>query len=269
MNVKQMLEVVSGRAGQELTQANVNGKKLKDLLLDIYNLRLQDFNARYEWPWREKTTTLQTIANYIEGTVTVTNGSRTVTGSGTTFTSAMVGRFLKLSRDNDIYEILAVTNSTTLVLKQPYIGTGDSGLAYLIWNRYYNLPPDVPMNADIMLWQYPYHTNQISKDRIGVSFQRGWESGYPSAWSWGRINRINSIYTIAAAVTTTQNSKTLTGNATTFIGNVFEGSLITIGVNTYNVESVDSDIQITMVQNAIASVSNQNATFETRSEEHT
>lgn len=264
MNVLQMLNVVSGRAGQELTQANVNGKILKDLLLDIYNLRLQDFNARYEWPWREKTTTLQTIANYTDGTVTVENGSRSVT-NGTGFTTAMKGRFLKLTRDNDIYEILDVPSSSTLTLKEPYIGEDGSGLSFLIWNRYYNLPPDVPMNAKIILWKYPYHTTQIPKGAMGLSYMRGWESGYPSSWSWGRVNRKNSVYSVTTSVATTANSKVLTGTATTFIGNVFEGSLITVGVNTYNVESVDSDLQITMVQNATQTVSSQNATFDTGS----
>ena len=170
-----------------------------------------------------------------------------------------------MTRDYDIYEILAVTDSTHLVLKELYIGDGDSGLSYLIWNRYYNLPPDVPMNAKIMLWKYPYHTTQIPKGAMGLSYMRGWESGYPCSWSWGRVNRKNSIYSVSASVATTVNSKTLTGTSTSFIGNVFEGSLITIGANTYNVESVDSDTQITMVQNAIATVSSQNATFETGS----
>lgn len=72
------------------------------------------------------------ITDYSTGTVDViTNGSTTVTGSGTTWTSPMAGRWIKLtpsnvaasSGDGMWYQIASITNATTLVLTRAYNGT--------------------------------------------------------------------------------------------------------------------------------------------------
>src|SRR6266576_2053302 len=52
--------------------------------------------------------------NYTTGTVTLTNASTVVTGSGTTFTAAMVGRFIKGNLDGRYYEIATFTSTTVL-----------------------------------------------------------------------------------------------------------------------------------------------------------
>ena len=74
-------------------------------------------------------------ADYTTGTVAVTNGSATVTGSGTTFTPAMVGRWLRVpapSGDNEWYKIIGYTSSTVITLFQTYNGTTVSGASYTI-----------------------------------------------------------------------------------------------------------------------------------------
>lgn len=72
------------------------------------------------------------IGDYTTGTVDViTNGSTAVTGSGTTWTSPMTGRWLRVthsdtataSGDGIWYEIAARTSNTAIVLKRAYGGT--------------------------------------------------------------------------------------------------------------------------------------------------
>lgn len=68
------------------------------------------------------------IADYIVGTVTTTtSGGTTVVGSGTTWTSAMAKRWIRIdessSGDGEWYQIASVTNATTLVLATKYGGT--------------------------------------------------------------------------------------------------------------------------------------------------
>ena len=54
-----------------------------------------------------------TAADYTTGTITGTQGSRAVVGAGTTFTSAMEGRWLKINgRWHQIYEVTDTTNLT-------------------------------------------------------------------------------------------------------------------------------------------------------------
>jgi hypothetical protein len=61
-------------------------------------------------------------------TVTVNNsvGGSIVTGSGTTFTAAMVGRFLKVTSDGYWYEIYSYLDATHITLSKEYAGTAIS-----------------------------------------------------------------------------------------------------------------------------------------------
>ena len=67
---------------------------------------------------------------YTTGTISINNGSTTVTGSGTTFTSAMVGRDIKIK--GLWFPIAAVTDSTHLTIGLNYIGPNLSGESYTI-----------------------------------------------------------------------------------------------------------------------------------------
>lgn len=70
------------------------------------------------------------IADYTVGTiVSIANGTTTVTGSGTTWTQDMVGRYIQITEttaanggDGFWYEIGSFTNATTLELVKPYEG---------------------------------------------------------------------------------------------------------------------------------------------------
>jgi len=74
-----------------------------------------------------------TEADVTAGTIDVTNGDETVSGSGTSFTDAMVGRKLRVEDGDKLwYEIASVTNGTELELLQPYEGNTDTGLDYTI-----------------------------------------------------------------------------------------------------------------------------------------
>ena len=75
-------------------------------------------------------------ADYTTGTLGVTTATTAITGAGTTWTSAMAGRWLQITAptgDNNWYEIASVTNTTALVLTNAYQGTTiASGATYTI-----------------------------------------------------------------------------------------------------------------------------------------
>jgi hypothetical protein len=82
---------------------------------------------------------------YRTGTVAVTNGSKTVTGVGTLFTTAVnVGDAFALVDANlnptgAWYEVEAVTSNTSLTLKQSYAGTTGSNIQYCVFNLVGNM----------------------------------------------------------------------------------------------------------------------------------
>lgn len=66
--------------------------------------------------------------DYTDGTIsTLANGGTAVTGSSTTFTEAMEGRYFKINNDGVWYKILTYTSATAIVLDRNYQGTAISG----------------------------------------------------------------------------------------------------------------------------------------------
>ena len=72
------------------------------------------------------------MAWYETGTVAVTNGSTTVTGSGTNFSvGAQIGEGF-LAPDDKLYEIASITSATVIVLADSYLGGTQTGQTYKI-----------------------------------------------------------------------------------------------------------------------------------------
>lgn len=85
------------------------------------------------------------------GTVTVANGSTTITNSGNNFTNAMVGRWFQVTdgTDGNWYQIAGYTSATILTLANYYIGLSESGGTYVIGQA-----PDIPEDYQMGLVYY-------------------------------------------------------------------------------------------------------------------
>lgn len=94
------------------------------------------------------------IANdYTTGTVTVTQGSTTITHSGTGFTQDMVGRYFYTTdgSDGNDYQIVDYTDSSNLVLENYYEGASGAGKGFLI-----GVVPDIPDEYIPAIFDYCY-----------------------------------------------------------------------------------------------------------------
>jgi hypothetical protein len=84
---------------------------------------------------------------YNTGTVTCTNGSPTVTGSGTTFLASMINRFFQTTDANgdmQYYKITGYTSPTSITIENGYEGATAAGLAYQV-AEVFNLPEEMQM----------------------------------------------------------------------------------------------------------------------------
>ena len=77
------------------------------------------------------------VSTYIAGTVSINNGSPTVTGVGTTWTSSMVGEVVAFGTTDYasasvLYPILSVNSPTSITLGVNYSGSNLSGSSYVI-----------------------------------------------------------------------------------------------------------------------------------------
>jgi len=94
-----------------------------------------------------------TVPDYTTGTISISSGSATVTGSGTTFTSTMAsGQYwIQFSGSNDWYKITAFTSATSLTVEEVYQGTTNlSASTYIIRKRFYSLSSSCDSVVDIL-----------------------------------------------------------------------------------------------------------------------
>ncbi len=104
--------------------------------------------------------------DYITGTLSITSGATTVTGSGTTFTADMVGSYVELGGEG--YEIASYSSTTSITIAQTYAGTTLSGAAVRIGDA--TILPDT--YADLP-WIYGAMMYYAKKDGAQRDFYRG------------------------------------------------------------------------------------------------
>lgn len=96
-------------------------------------------------PWGALRTEAEFILDVAktDGTVTLTRGSATVTGSGTNFLAGDVGRQFQAGNRAPVYTITGVASTTSMTLDRVFGNTDDgAGLSYRILDAYVTCPAD-------------------------------------------------------------------------------------------------------------------------------
>ncbi len=142
---------------------------------------LQEICQSYNFSWLYGDSSFITVLPYNTGTVTATEGSATVTGDGTTFTSAMVGR--KFQCENATYVISAYVSGTEVTLSTDYAGAGGAGLTYKIYQDEYSLSADV---EDILSMRQENDPQKLTKwgiENLDKYYPQRNAFGYPAIYS--------------------------------------------------------------------------------------
>ena len=126
-------------------------------------------------------------ADYTTGTITTLVASGTaVTGSGTTFTASMVGRYFKIDSDGAWYKISAFGTTTTLTLASKYQGAAiAAGTETFTIGEMPNLPGEMhilPVYYAVWRWALMKKDLQLARE-----YERMWKEGVKEA----RINWSN------------------------------------------------------------------------------
>jgi len=115
---------------------------------------------RRPWSWLIRRGQYLFNAVYTTGTVAVTFGSTTVTGSGTTFNPGMIGRQFRVGLQTPVYTIAAVPDATTLTLDQAWGGDAASGVGFEIFNMYQTVPADFNYHLSVFDPRFNWQLNQ-------------------------------------------------------------------------------------------------------------
>lgn len=127
--------------------------------------------------------------DYTAGTISVTNGSINVTGSGTAWTTAMATRWINIS--GIWYRIATAPTTTGITLENDYEGTTASGLTYTIGQS-----PELPEELGILLAQYAA-ASYFSGFRGDVAKSTWWNNVF---WTGDGSNSSRDLTTIRSGL---------------------------------------------------------------------
>jgi hypothetical protein len=114
------------------------------------NQSQQEIWGRYDWPWAFEREVVQTVVDKTDGTVSVSAGGTTVTGSSTAFAATDVGSFIQFESSDDWYKITDVASSTELTIEAAYVGTSAlSDGTYIIRKMFYATSSSVEKILDV------------------------------------------------------------------------------------------------------------------------
>lgn len=106
------------------------------------------------WPWNYAETNILVPTPYTTGTINVTNGTNTVTGTLTVWDNTWYGRRIRFSNSNLDYIISTITNPTLLFLEQPVnLSASIVNGSYTMYQDTYVYPADYIVGSDVGLFQ--------------------------------------------------------------------------------------------------------------------
>jgi len=106
------------------------------------------------WPWNYAETNILVPAAYSTGTVSVNNGSATVTGALTVWDPTWYGRRVRFGNSNLDYTVTSIGGVGTLTLNQPVNLTASLvNSSYTMYQDTYLYPSDYIVGSDVALLQ--------------------------------------------------------------------------------------------------------------------
>ncbi len=216
------------------------------LIKDAIQLGLDKLTDK-DLPYLMTDGVITTVAPYETGTVTVTNNSKTVTGSGTTFTTAMVGRKLRVTGQNAYYRISAYVSATEVTLETVFQGDTESGATYEIFKDEYRLPADMDTYKVMRQIEDSQSIVDIEKTAFDIYEPAPIAKGSPR---FSILNGTKLDTYSTGTISGTVNLSVITGVSTAWTGveGLGRGTRIVVGTVVYTVKSVDSDTQITIYE---------------------
>jgi hypothetical protein len=213
----------------------------------------------YMWSFRFREYPLVLSPVVTSGTVTATNGSQTVTASGTPFsTTAHPGAWIEFTGDSvsAIYRVVAVASTSSLTIEPAYQGTTAAGKSYRLMPTDYLLPSEISDTAQLAVAANGHLLPLTHQLFVPQPPSAPLSAGYPTQASIFNQQVTTSTYstgTLSGSVDTV----TLTGVGTAWLTNVFPGDELTVtGYSAvYRVYAVNSDTSITLYNKLTAAAS--------------
>lgn len=244
---------------QNQVVAITNVQQQTDLVKKSINIALSRIAEYFEWPfYMDNSGVISTVAPYTTGTVSVVNGSSAIIGVGTLWTSAMVGRKIRIASGQPYYRIKSINSTTALTLTTLFQSDTIVGGTYNIYKDEYRLASDVDTYKTIVQIQNAIAMFSTPPARFDKFFPSPYSYSHPTL----EIMEGTKLDTYSdGTVTVTVNSSTIVGVGTlwTLVEGLGRMTMITVGNNVYTVKSITDDTHLVVFE--VPSVAASTATY--------
>ena len=139
---------VKGDAGDTVTV---------DFFTESINPRYRNICSRKKWKFLRVTNrSIRLPIRYTTGTITITNGSRTITGALTVWTANHRHWWIRPAGTDNSYRVIAVTSATSLTIDSEIVETTAAAITYTLYQSDLALFPDCEDVDDIRIDGTPW-----------------------------------------------------------------------------------------------------------------
>ena len=130
---------------------DITASKISTTILGrLYNHGMRQILMSWEWSARKAEGLVNTVDPYSTGTVAVTQGNTTVTGTDTVWTSAMTGRFMRVG-SSDTFHKFTFVSTTSGTLEKAWADVTDTSETYEIFQYLYTVDATAGEVGQILL----------------------------------------------------------------------------------------------------------------------
>jgi len=155
----------------------------------MINIALQDMHLGFDYrvPWAERNAVLVTQPEYNTGTLSVSQGGTTLTGSSTAWNTnnafsranMRVGGKIQINGGTEVYEISAVASDTSATISSMFTQSDVSGGTYLYYEDEYSLASDFLRPIDMRQFSSPMDIELIGRTEFRRRYPRNYTTGKP------------------------------------------------------------------------------------------
>jgi len=160
-----------------------------DTFLEAANDEILDL---HDWQGKYDHVAVDTDADYSTGTVAAAAADATLTGSGTSWTSALtLNRYIRIDGDDTYHKIITYTSSTSLEMQTNWELATVSGKTYVVFTLYYAPSTTAAEIINVKM------ENQVLQERSrsfidGIDPNRD-ATGDPLYWAYGPHDSSNDL----------------------------------------------------------------------------
>jgi hypothetical protein len=239
------------------TNKDISNTTVKARLLGHLNDACQEKWDGFEWSFRWRDYPLVLTADVTSGTMTATNGSSTVTASGTPFvTGVHENGWIRFTEDSvsTWYRVHSVDSTATITIEPAYQGTTGANKLYELKRTDYRLPTELADVGAINITSQGKPLGVSTLGSLDLNYQPDLKRGYPTMAALFDTDFKGATYS-TGTVSGSINTRSITGSGTSWRSNVSPGDTMTFASVKYTVYRVESDTSITLYQNLQATVS--------------